>query len=400
MQEEIATLVAALLVVAATSAGMRATPGIAGRVIGVQSGRLPALDGLRGILVLSVLLHHGFLTRAMAAPGDWPVEQSRFVEQLGSAAVAIFFMISAFLFGGRLLRDGGRLDVVRLALGRTMRIVPLYLLAIALFVGIAVIAEGGPQVPAGKLLRSTGRWLAFDFVPKYEVNGFPDGLRVMGQIWTLHWEWLFYFCLPAMGWAVRWLKGTWAAYALLAIVAITYSPLFWLFLAGLAVNQLAMLRHRWAGVAWQVGAVAGLLVLFRNYNLSRDWPQALLLVPTLTAAVRNDGVFAVLGRPVVRFLGEISYSFYLLHGVVLYVATEWVIGMDAFRGLDTFGFAFAMAGVGIATVILSTGTFLLVERPAMRVFHGRPVPQNLEMWIGWAMRRSWRVKRAGSAEPS
>lgn len=369
MNQMVAVSIGALLVVATTALMVRASPRVRDRVIGIHGGRMPALDGLRGVLVLSVMLHHGFLTRSMSFPGDWPTDQSGFVWQLGSAAVALFFMISAFLFGGRLLDDDGRVNVARLAIGRIMRIAPMYVVAIGLFLAITLIHSGGLVVPLGKLMRSAGRVLLFDFVPVYDVNGFPDRLRAIGQIWTLRWEWLFYLCLPVMGFAVRRLGGAWAAYALLALVAIGYSPLFWLFAAGLAVSRLVSIRRPWIGIAWQVGAIIGVLILVTQFTMSDDWPQALLLIPTLAAVVRGDGAFALLGRAPMRFLGEISYSFYLLHGIVLYFASEWIVGLAAFRELGTIGFALVMAGVGIATAIVSTCTFLVVERPAMRPFH-------------------------------
>jgi peptidoglycan/LPS O-acetylase OafA/YrhL/lysophospholipase L1-like esterase len=90
---------------------------------------LPALDGLRGVALLAVLVHHG-------APGWLPG---------GFLAVTWFFALSGFLITGLLLTEleaRGRVDVRRFFSRRARRLVPAALLGIAVAAAVGV-ANGG-----------------------------------------------------------------------------------------------------------------------------------------------------------------------------------------------------------------------------------------------------------------
>src|SRR5258708_24712750 len=72
-------------------------------------GRIPELDGLRGIAILSVLLFHYVSDRVVwmdSAPGPAPgsfLFHFQKVFSLGWAGVDLFFVLSGFLIGGILL---------------------------------------------------------------------------------------------------------------------------------------------------------------------------------------------------------------------------------------------------------------------------------------------------------
>ena len=70
--------------------------------------RISALDGLRGFLVIGVFLHHAAHWYMNIITGTWHGAPSQFYSNLGPACVALFFMITAFLFYGKILRNGGQ----------------------------------------------------------------------------------------------------------------------------------------------------------------------------------------------------------------------------------------------------------------------------------------------------
>lgn len=53
-----------------------------------------AVDGLRGILALSVFMHHAVCTRRWYVTGTWNTGGDRVVEQAGTAAVVLFFLMA------------------------------------------------------------------------------------------------------------------------------------------------------------------------------------------------------------------------------------------------------------------------------------------------------------------
>ena len=72
-----------------------------------KSGRVSSLDGLRGVLALSVFFYHALLTRQFSATGQWHQNASHFYDALGPGAVAMFFMITGYLFWSKVLKEQG-----------------------------------------------------------------------------------------------------------------------------------------------------------------------------------------------------------------------------------------------------------------------------------------------------
>ena len=73
-----------------------------------QGARYAAVDGLRGFLALGVFLTHLFLTHRFIETGLWEPPTSRLYALLGAVGVSAFFMLTGFLFWGKLLRSRGR----------------------------------------------------------------------------------------------------------------------------------------------------------------------------------------------------------------------------------------------------------------------------------------------------
>jgi len=84
--------------------------------------RYPTVDGLRGYLAFFVFLHHTVITYFYIATGEWRVPPSNLFTQLGQASVSLFFMITAFLFYGKVLDNkNGSIDWLKFFVGRLMR---------------------------------------------------------------------------------------------------------------------------------------------------------------------------------------------------------------------------------------------------------------------------------------
>jgi peptidoglycan/LPS O-acetylase OafA/YrhL len=95
--------------------------------------RFASINGLRGFLAMFVFLHHSSSWYYFARIHQWSIIPSDLFNQFGSTSVALFFMITAFLFFSKLIDGRHRsFDWLKLYVGRIMRIVPLYLLAVFL----------------------------------------------------------------------------------------------------------------------------------------------------------------------------------------------------------------------------------------------------------------------------
>src|ERR1039457_1076220 len=103
----------------------------------IPQGRMPELDGLRGIAILLVWTGHYF-----AAPATGMVSLlNGYWFRLGWTGVDLFFVLSGFLIGGILLnvRDSPRYFQTFYA-RRFFRIIPVYYAWIAIYLVLAAFA--------------------------------------------------------------------------------------------------------------------------------------------------------------------------------------------------------------------------------------------------------------------
>ena len=99
------------------------------RPLWLSSGRIPSLDGLRAVAILSVILCHIIGVPGSPLPESWVI-----LRKLGPAGVDVFFVVSGFLITHLLLceiRKTGRVSLKGFWLRRSLRILPGYLFLVA-----------------------------------------------------------------------------------------------------------------------------------------------------------------------------------------------------------------------------------------------------------------------------
>lgn len=334
--------------------------------------RIPAMDGLRGVAALAVVVHHCIVMGNYLRSGVWRITAGHLAEQLGSLPVAVFFMISAYLFVGALLRNDGKVDPVRLFDGRIMRIAPLYVFAVAvlcLFVGIEthfVAAE-----PPLTIANEVGHWALFGFSKRGPINGFTPTFVLLSQIWTLRYEWILYALIPVMALGYRFI-GRAAVYLILAVAAVL-SSMFAFFVAGTIVAEVAgRVPGRWRHVLDGVG-VAALIATVVLFARSDGVAAAVLLAIFFVAAIEGGIVRAAFSGPTLRALGTISYSLYLIHAFPLWVVSHWLLSPATFAHLSLAKMVAVDAGVALASIAIAIVTYRVIEAPLMarRLFSRR-----------------------------
>lgn len=173
--------------------------------------RLPALDGLRGIAILLVLIWHytGPFKPADDSLGYY------FLKCLGLSwsGVDLFFVLSGFLIGGILIDNRGASNLLRVFyIRRTLRIFPLYYLIFLTFLAFLICG-------------SSIQWLVADPLPIWSyatftqnfVMGFQNrfGPHFFDVTWSLAVEEQFYLFLPFV---VRWATPRNLAWVLLSFI--------------------------------------------------------------------------------------------------------------------------------------------------------------------------------------
>jgi peptidoglycan/LPS O-acetylase OafA/YrhL len=95
-------------------------------------------------------------------------------------------------------------------------------------------------------------------------------------------------------------------------------------------------------------------------------PAPLLLLSFAFAIIAcGNSLFGALEWSPARGLGEVGYSIYLLHGVVLFVAFDLLLGPAETVALGTTGHWAVVYACAAIVPMLSYATFRLIEAPAM-----------------------------------
>jgi peptidoglycan/LPS O-acetylase OafA/YrhL len=305
--------------------------------------RIPALDGLRGVAILLVLvMHAGFPGIAVDSSVSAPLLHGYlWVALLGWCGVDVFFVLSGFLITGILVRAKGSPHYFRdFYARRALRIFPLYYLALLLlFVVLPRPAAAAPGEAWASCLY-VQNWL-------YGLRGvFSDPARTI--TWSLAIEEQFYLLWPAL---VLWttpqglrrlcvatIVGAIALRAALLLGGAEH--VYFLtpcrldaLAAGALLAVVPLPTPRFGQLATLVGA-AGLagVAAYAGSPLTERSPsmQGLGLVASLLLAVgllvlgRGEGLVArALRWRWLGVFGRYSYCIYLTHVLVIEVVGRW-----------------------------------------------------------------------------
>jgi len=163
-----------------------------------SSVRIPALDGLRGIAILLVLLAHSvFHTTFQSHPS---LNRLLAVGRLSWSGVDLFFVLSGFLIGGILLDHRESPKYFKsFYIRRIYRILPLYFVIVALCWVVSQLSSRG-WTPFGQIDSFPGPvpwWSFLIFAQNLSMalaGGFGNG--GLGVTWSLAIEEQFYLTLP------------------------------------------------------------------------------------------------------------------------------------------------------------------------------------------------------------
>jgi peptidoglycan/LPS O-acetylase OafA/YrhL len=353
---------------------------------------IPALDGLRGFAALIVVIYHAMRYCEL---GAWStlgsktgVESSvrfliRYFLWFGYSGVELFFLISGFcLFYPHFC--GKRFDVRTYVVRRFVRIYPPYLAA--LFLSVAVTVAGAPLI----------RLALPQVLDKVDAGNLVESLTFSSThynqaFWTMVIEAKWYFVVPML--LLLWRRsprlkyaGVPAIFVVLVVIGILWPasqlyplarflPLFLMgvFLAEITASGRARENERGTVRVASFVLLAGFLAVLFITPGTPNWSAS--LKQSLPFGVFYLGLFALAlfaGRvrrvfewmPLV-WLGEVSYSLYLSHVVVMYLAAGLFAGRMALSGVTLFAVQMA---VSVPVCVLVGYLFYLgVEKPAMNL---------------------------------
>jgi peptidoglycan/LPS O-acetylase OafA/YrhL len=337
--------------------------------VSTTNSRLPALDGLRGLAILLVVVSH--LDPTVVRYG-------------GAVGVTLFFVLSGYLITTLLLAERsqhGRVDLRAFYARRALRLLPALLLIVSVIPAVMLLVDDprfGPRyIPiAGIVLLYLS-----DFVRAIGLD-----LDVFGHTWSLAVEEQFYLLWPlALGLLIarsrgnsrrlsRLVVGLAAIAAAWRLLAATVLPFDWAYFAP-DTNAFALLfgcalacRERSHGLrtpSWTLpAAVAGLVALALVPSVDLYGTDLTVLaygvvpaaaVAVLAVAGARQHPWGLLTSVPLRWLGTVSYGLYLWHEALLLLRPDgqpW-----------SYPARFAVVATSVAAAWLS---WKLVEQPIQR----------------------------------
>ena len=363
--------------------------------------RIAAMDGLRGIAILLVLWFHVWQITWLGVPLSLGHGfDAQIVPETGFVGVELFFLLSGFCvfypFARAHFERRPEPAWRHFYSRRFWKIVPSYVLAVAVLVGFGVQRYGS----LGEGARDVALHLAFVHNWFAATTG-----SISGVLWSLGVEVQFYAVFPLL--CALFLRSPVATFAALVVLAAAFraaSQAFDAYYLSQLVNQLpavadlfavgmlvayayrlvlarspllALRRRLWTAVAL-AGVAASVVLLHSLYGVRFDhdgfvlwqthYRTALALAFGLVAfgtLLAHPAWVAVVANPVTIFLGAISYNLYLWHQVVARLVAASIPAMTKDPHGDPHWQATVLfAGSATALVVATVATFFF-ERPLM-----------------------------------
>lgn len=366
--------------------------------MGTPAQRLPSLTGLRFFASFLVFLSHAYYMFWFTPDSSEVATRASVVA--GSAGVAFFFLLSGFVLTWSSGPSCVPFDFWR---RRMMKIYPNHLVAWCL--ALLLMYWMSREVTVGQALPSI--LLVHSWLPSFDVHNSVNGVS-----WSLSCELVFYLCFPLLLPAINKLKSSrlmaWGAGNVVAIFTVPVAaallvpstPKFadlgigehqqWFayifpgtrlleFVLGILLarmvreGRLASIRPWHAVLALAAGGVVALYVpLLFSFSAVLVLPFAITVVTFANNDVTQRR--SVLRSPPLVWLGEISFAFYLLHGLVMDSA-GYKYGHHFASG-QLIEKALWCGGLFVAAVACSWVLYMTVERPMMRRFGARRPPAD------------------------
>jgi peptidoglycan/LPS O-acetylase OafA/YrhL len=376
------------------------------------AGRFLAGDALRALAAFSVLAYHvAYAVATRDSPGHGAVAYAPF-GRAGALLIRldlglyVFFVLSGYLlsrpFLDLLLGRRDSVSVAKYLRNRALRIVPAFWVVLTIVLVVRGVHDGGLHTSPFDIAA------IFGFAQAYRWS---RAAYLIGPAWTLGVEVAFYVFLPLIavplaavarqrgstirtGWIITAVATLWlASITLRATSPVTFAWKFnfatnlFAFVPGIVLAaieptvQPRVRGSRWGAAIAAACLVGGLVALVGYHRLAptalgfldaKSFPRAVLssigtglLVASPLLWQWTTGRPGILGNGILRWAGERSYSFYLLHWPLLYAVEGTIATLFGYHAKRAFAVGFV--GVGVLTMATAALCYALVERTSLRL---------------------------------
>lgn len=353
-------------------------------------GRIGALDGLRGLASVVVVIRH--ISNAVEMPflSRWALLKSPLALLLNAqGAVQIFFVLSGYVLCASLARNRHWGDMIQFFVKRAFRIHPPFVFAVffSWLISFAFLVSDTGEGTTGWIERSA----RIHLTPRqlFESMTFPgSAMGLVPHGWTLTVEMIFSLLLPLMVWVAT--RIHWSMLLILSALTLMLGPistLLWYsvdFSIGVALFLERDRIGRFFSAAptialpllcatalalWSAPMLLGwftanpqLGILIGGGDPASIWISGIGSAGLVITAIFAPWARRFLSSRPLAWLGKISFSLYLLHRVFITLFAPYL--GTGFRWLDAVLLYALVFGVALP---LSALAHRYVERPSIQI---------------------------------
>lgn len=327
-----------------------------------EKHKLRYLEGMRGLAAIIVVLHHYILAfyPAMSSANEAQIhnETSYFEEVMaqiplnifynGGFAVCIFFILSGYVLSNNYHQNNNPKILIQYGIKRYFRL--LVPVSVSILVAYAFVHLGFMnRLHLGDITKSK-EWLAGSFNISDNIyplvkNMFLDVFLFKDNtynpvLWTMTYELLGSFLIFAFLFITHPIKYKWSLYGLLVIILfVTRNEYYAAFILGVILNKYVVQKRR-ESKSMNVPTWLLWLLFLIGFYLS-SYPSCINIKNTIYGVLyfpwlNNEVFYHVIGSFIIMFVfvnspkaqsalsgkilnyvGKISFSFYLLHFIIL-----------------------------------------------------------------------------------
>jgi peptidoglycan/LPS O-acetylase OafA/YrhL len=271
--------------------------------------------------------------------------------------------------------NGKQFDWKVFYLKRVFRLFPLHLVVTFLIITIVFIeTDFEINVSRFRLLKSFMKWFGFGILGFEELNEYPSSIINAGVLWSLSYEWLFYLSLPLAAVLAKKTRPHWILILILVgLITLMFCARSFrldhvISFAGGAVSpffiRYNLVKTKINHPVITIITLACIIGLFQ-FNTSANYVCKLLIVTSFTTIALGNNIFGLLKNPTLKFLGDMSYSTYLVHGVLLFILFNYILGLGMTKSLSPAQYSLVIVLFTPLVILISYILFMFLEKPGM-----------------------------------
>ena len=334
---------------------------------------ISSMEGIRGLAVFLVfLVHYVSLVEPWLLVDSMTSKLATHVHSIGNIGVDLFFVLSGYLIYGMLIEKQRTFGPY--ILRRIQRIYPAFIAVFLLYLLLSVIFPTESKIPP-----NWGGASIYILQNIFLLPGLFNITPIITVAWSLSYEFFYYLVVPLVVTGLS-LKSWQPHHRLIFFLGLSLALFtcfalmggqvrLMMFLPGILLYEVLKLNNH--GRFFPIGIPAlllaiGLAAIMEQMNVA-EWLRfsmmfILFFIFCFDSFAQAGITSRILSFSPLRWLGNMSYSYYLFHGITLRATFMCLDKVYPATGSGTYVFWLLLPVTFVITLVASSFLFIYVEK--------------------------------------